>query len=100
MQANSPLQISIDPDFLRILVNEEIKKISETNIDIGTWWDLERLERETCRKRDWLKKNILLNPNFREQMKLISNECRDGRWLFRGKEMKFFLEEHFEQINK
>ncbi|MGG1649697.1 DUF771 domain-containing protein [Paenibacillus sp. NRS-1780] len=61
---------------------------------------MKRLEMETCRKRDWLLENVLLNPNFKEEMSRITNSCEGGRWMIRGSEMKSFLDKHFHYLNR
>ncbi|MNW61973.1 hypothetical protein D3C74_400700 [compost metagenome] len=61
---------------------------------------MKRLEIETCRKRDWLLENILLNPNFKKEMSQITNGCDGGRWMIRGPEMKLFLDKHFHSLNR
>lgn len=92
------IQFKIDEDYLRQLAQEELKKIISEN-NVGTWWDLKRLEQETCRKRDWLMDNVVFNPVYREQIKLIS--CKSGNgWLFNGHEMKKFLEDNFIELTK
>lgn len=99
IMTKSPLMISIDADYIHSIVKDEIEKImkSESN---GTWWDLKRLEQETCRKRGWLMENIILHPDYREQMKLISNNAISGRWMFRGQAMREFLDANFLELLK
>lgn len=99
IMTKSPLMISIDADYIHAIVKDEIEKImkSESN---GTWWDLKRLEQETCRKRGWLMENIILNPDYREQMNVISNKESGNPWLFNGQEMKKFLEINFPKLTK
>ncbi|MEK3950254.1 DUF771 domain-containing protein [Paenibacillus sp. FSL H7-0703] len=91
-------KIVIDPDFIRDLAEKEIKKTLE-GFGNGSWWDMKRLELETCRKRDWLLENILLNPNYKSEMSVITNGCDGGRWMIRGPEMSAFLDKHFHYLN-
>lgn len=97
---NSPIiQVVIDPDYVRQLAEAEVKRqMQESNS--GIWWDMKRLESETCRKRDWLIANILLNPAFKQEMRLCSNGGEGGRWMFRASEMSKFLDKNFEALNK
>lgn len=97
MQSSPVVQVIVDNEFIRELAEKEIKRIVESS---GTWWDMKRLESETCRKRDWLIENILLNPKFREEMKVISNNREGGRWMFRAGEMRSFLDKHFHHLNR
>lgn len=97
---NSPIiQVVIDPDYVRQLAEAEIKRQMKDH-GPGVWWDMKRLEAETCRKRDWLLANILLNPTFRLEMQLCSNGGEGGRWMFRSSEMMRFLDKNFEALNK
>ncbi|MCY9500045.1 DUF771 domain-containing protein [Paenibacillus larvae] len=91
------IKVEIDEELLRELAKEEVKKILEGSE--GCWWDLKRLEAETCRKRDWLIENILLNPEFKSEMNKITNKCENGRWMFKASEMKLFLEGYFHYLN-
>lgn len=99
LETQTAIQVVIDPAFVRDLAQAEIQRLININ-DLGTWWDMKRLEAETCRKRDWLIDNILLNPAFKEEMKEISNNRDGGRWMFRGPEMKSFLDRHFHHLNR
>jgi phage pi2 protein 07 len=95
---SSAIQVSIDEKFIRQLVEENVRLALEES-DIGCWWDLKRLEAETCRKRDWLIENILLNPKFKNEMSIISNKREGGRWMFKAVEMRSFLDQHFHFLN-
>lgn len=99
MSAIPAIRVSVDDEMILNIAKEEIRKILADSGE-GTWWDLKRLETETCRKRDWLIENILLNPKYREEMKAISNGCERGRWMFRGVEMRNFLDQHFHDLNR
>jgi len=97
MESSATIQVIVDHEFVRRLAKEEMQKIIE---ETGTWWDMRRLEFETCRKRDWLISNILLNPRFKSEMDQITNGCEGGRWMFKGTEMKTFLDKHFHHLNR
>lgn len=99
MAKEEVLKIIINDEFLKEFARQEVKKILWED-QHGTWWDMKRLEAETCRKRDWLIENILLNPKFREEMKVISNNREGGRWMFRAAEMRKLLNEHFHYLNR
>lgn len=99
MTPSSAIQVTIDEKFIRQLVEEKVQ-IALKESDIGCWWDLKRLEAETCRKRDWLIENILLNPEFKKEMAEISNGRESGRWMFRAAEMQKFLDRHFHYLNR
>ncbi|UNL94043.1 DUF771 domain-containing protein [Paenibacillus polymyxa] len=92
-------KVVVDQEFIRQLAEKEIKKML-AGFECGSWWDMKRLEIETCRKRDWLLENILLNPNFKQEMTQITNGCDGGRWMIRAPEMKFFLDKHFHYLNR
>ncbi|WP_233184959.1 DUF771 domain-containing protein [Paenibacillus sonchi] len=97
---NSPvIQVVIDPVFVQQLAEAEMKRLMQ-EYGPGTWWDFKRLEQETCRKRDWLLSNILLNPKYRKEMETIGNNCDGGRWMFKGAAMQRFLDEHFHDLNQ
>ncbi|MCE5168500.1 DUF771 domain-containing protein [Paenibacillus profundus] len=98
MESSPVFKVIVDQAFVQRLAKEEVIRIVE-EAGGGTWWDLKRLEAETCRKRDWLIDNILLNPKFKEEMKLISNGREGGRWMFRAAGMKAFLDKHFQELN-
>lgn len=99
MENVSLVKINIDDQVILKLAKHEIRRILSESGD-GTWWDMKRLETETCRKRDWLIENILLNPAFREEMRVISNDREGGRWMFKGAEMREFLDKHFHFLNR
>lgn len=65
------IKLLIDEEAIKNFAKQEIKRIIQSSE--GSWWDMKRLEAETCRKRDWLLANILLNPSFKQEMKLVSN---------------------------
>jgi len=92
-------KVIVDQNLVSKLAKEEISRIIGES-GSGTWWDLKRLEAETCRKRDWLIENILLNPIFKLEMNDISNKCESGRWMFKGEAMRNFLNIHFHELNK
>ncbi|MMZ48241.1 hypothetical protein D1872_99070 [compost metagenome] len=96
---NPTVQVIVDKEYVRQMAERELKLIFK-DIGEGTWWDMKRLEVETCRKRDWLLENVLLNPTFKEEMSLITNNCDGGRWMIRAKEMKVFLDKHFHYLNR
>lgn len=94
------IQIHMDEKVIKEFAKDEVKRIVLESISKSCWWDMKRLEMETCRKRDWLIENILLNPYFREEMKQISNGREGGRWMFRGEEMRIFLDRNFHHLNR
>lgn len=95
----SIFKVIIDEPLLRKIAEEEVKRLLASTVG-ASWWDMKRLEHETCRKRDWLINNILLNPSFKAEMKVISNSCEGGRWMFRAPEMRNFLDKNFELLNR
>lgn len=99
MIVSRAINITVDEEYIRELVEEKVKNIIKDS-GLGCWWDLKRLEMETCRKRDWLIENILLNPDFKEEMAQISNGRESGRWMFRAAEMQAFLDRHFHNLNR
>lgn len=99
MNSSPVIKLVIDQEFVRQLAEEEIKRLLN-GVGEGSWWDMKRLENETCRKRDWLISNILLNPQFKLEMQSISNGCEGGRWIFKAPEMKSFLDSHFHFLNR
>ncbi|MDH6673190.1 phage pi2 protein 07 [Paenibacillus sp. LBL] len=96
-EPSATVQVIVDHEFVRKLAKEEMGKILD---EAGTWWDMKRLEHETCRKRDWLISNVLLNPKFKLEMEEITNGCEGGRWMFRAILMKDFLDKHFHHLNR
>lgn len=98
MESTPLFKFIIDEVLLRRIAEDEVKRLLEESIG-SAWWDMKRLEYETCRKRDWLLANILLNPEFKNEMQYISNKCEGGRWMFRAPEMRRFLDKHFEKLN-
>lgn len=93
------IKVELDPVFVKKIAEEEMQRLLEHR-GPGVWWDMKRLEQETCRKREWLLENVLLNPAFKEEMKAITNGCVGGRWMFRGADMQRFLDEHFHDLNR
>jgi len=92
-------KIIVDDQLVKELAKEEIKKMLQGQGE-GIWWDLKRLEVETCRKRDWLLEKIILNPRYKEEMSYISNGREGGRWMFRAADMKAFLDRNFHELNR
>lgn len=99
MNTGSIIQIVVDQEYVKNVAKEQIQQILNES-GFGCWWDMKRLEAETCRKRDWLLENIILNPRYREEMNFIGNGCEGGRWMFRAAEMRQFLSKHFDNLNK
>lgn len=93
------LKVIVDEVLLWKLAKEEMRKHLERIYKSGTWWGLKHLEPETCCKRDWFIGNILLNPKFKKEMKIIFNGRENGRWMFRATTMKEFLDGHFQELN-
>gem|GEM_PF-1539619 len=93
------VKIVVDEQLVKQLAKEEIKRMLQGQTD-GIWWDMQRLEHETCRKRDWLLENVILNPKHKEEMSIISNNREGGRWMFRAAEMKGFLDRNFHNLNR
>ncbi|MEK5182157.1 DUF771 domain-containing protein [Paenibacillus odorifer] len=91
------IKLLIDEEAIKNFAKQEIKRIIQSSE--GSWWDMKRLEAETCRKRDWLLANILLNPSFKQEMKLVSNGGEGGRWMFKAHGMRQFLDQNFEVLN-
>ncbi|MCY9764806.1 DUF771 domain-containing protein [Paenibacillus alvei] len=98
MESSPLFKVVVDQEYVKQLAKEEVKRLIVESGE-GTWWDLKRLEVETCRKRDWLIENILLNPRFKDEMKLISNGRESGRWMVRAAPMRMFLDKHFHELN-
>ncbi|QDX91422.1 DUF771 domain-containing protein [Brevibacterium sp. JNUCC-42] len=92
------LTVQIDETYVKELTKLEIQKILKESRS-GCWWDLKRLEMETCRKRDWLIEKILLNPKFKRDMATISNSKDSGRWMFKAEDMRVFLNKNFHYLN-
>ncbi|MEK8132935.1 DUF771 domain-containing protein [Paenibacillus filicis] len=99
MEKHASFKIIVDESTVEKLAKDEVKRILE-GVSEGSWWDLKRLEHETCRKRDWLKEKILLNPEFKEEMSYISNGCEGGQWMFRAAAMREFLDRYFDELNR
>ncbi|MCG7410598.1 DUF771 domain-containing protein [Paenibacillus sp. ACRRX] len=93
------VQVIVDEDYIQQVATEQIRRILK-ELEIGCWWDLKRLEAETCRKRVWLLDNILLNPVYKKEMSTITNLCDGGRWIIRGDLMSKFLKDNFHELNQ
>lgn len=92
------IKLLIDEEAIKNFAKQEIKRIIQSSE--GSWWDMKRLEAETCRKRDWLLANILLNPSFKQEMKKVSNGGEGGRWMFKANGMRQFLDQNFDNLNR
>ncbi|PAD73699.1 DUF771 domain-containing protein [Paenibacillus campinasensis] len=99
MESTPIFKLIVDEGLVRELAKEEVRRLLKESGE-GIWWDMKRLEFETCRKRDWLISKILLNPRFKSEMEQITNGCEGGRWMFKGAEMKSFLDKHFHYLNR
>ncbi|MEI7027575.1 DUF771 domain-containing protein [Paenibacillus sp. y28] len=99
LQTSPIVKLVVDESLIRELAKQEIQRILAGTGE-GSWWDLKRLEFETCRKRDWLLENILLNPDYKQEMAYITNGCEGGRWMFRAAAMRKFLDENFAALNR
>lgn len=93
------VQVIVDEQYIKKIAEEQIQQILK-NSKIGCWWDMKRLEHETCRKRDWLLNNILENPLYKDEMAKITNQCDGGRWLIRADLMSQFLKDNFHNLNR
>ncbi|MCI0766157.1 DUF771 domain-containing protein [Bacillus sp. TL12] len=98
MDGTAVVNVAIDEEYVRNLAEQKVQSILE-GMGIGTWWNMERLKLETNRKYDWIAENILFNPRFQNEMKEISNNKSSGRWMFKAKEMREFLEQNFHYLN-
>lgn len=67
------------------------------DMGVGKWWTLQRLERETGHKRDWLKDHILNDSRLYQDPHPIAKFI-NGRWMFRGPEMENFLDIKFDEL--
>jgi len=99
LNSSAAIKIVVDDQYVKEIARQQIDAILSDS-SIGTWWDMKRLENETCRKRDWLIEKILLNPKYRTEMIIITNMCEGGRWIFKATEMRKFLDENFHDLNK
>ncbi|MBT2254003.1 DUF771 domain-containing protein [Priestia megaterium] len=86
------VQVIIDSSYLE---KEVERQVNERLIDmgIGTWWDMKRLQYETSRSYDWLMEYVIYDPRVRNFSKQ-----KNGRWLFKAKDMKEFLNKYFDEL--
>lgn len=90
------VQIIVDNNFLAKRVDEVVKQ-RLLDIGVGTYWTLQRLERETGHKRDWIKDHILSDPVLFREPRPVARIV-NGKWLFRGKEMAAYLDNLFDKL--
>ncbi|WP_257063498.1 DUF771 domain-containing protein [Priestia megaterium] len=86
------VQVIIDNSYLE---KEVERQVNERLIDmgIGTWWDMKRLQYETSRSYDWLMEYVIYDSRVRSFSKQ-----KNGRWLFKAKDMKEFLNKYFDEL--
>lgn len=91
--------ITIPPEFV-LVKRVEWERLNEA-ANNNDYWTIEDVYKKTGRKRDWINRNIIKNPELQHRLKDIMIEPR-GRagYLFRPKEMNELIDEHFPEIKE
>ncbi|TGA96715.1 DUF771 domain-containing protein [Sporolactobacillus shoreae] len=90
------VQVIVDNQFLAQEVDKVIgQRLSD--MGVGTYWTMQRLEYETGHKRDWIKDHILSDPALFREPRPIAKIVK-GQWLFRAKGMSEHLDKLFDQL--
>jgi phage pi2 protein 07 len=90
------VQVLVDNQFLAKEIDRVVgQRLSD--IGVGTYWTMQRLERETGHKRDWIKDHILSDPAlFRDPHPIA--KIVNGQWLFRANKMAEYLDALFDRL--
>ncbi|MFJ7756283.1 DUF771 domain-containing protein [Peribacillus muralis] len=101
-QLNVSLQIPIPAD--QVLISKvELQELKQQQLS-GVYWTMKDLERQTNKKFDWIKENILFPSRFR---KILDSEkggfvfypkSKGQTWVFQANKMAAFLDKYFQQI--
>jgi len=86
------VQVIVDNSFVEKEVKHQVNE-RLTDMGIGTWWDMKRLQFETSRSYDWLMEYVVCDPRVQKFAKQKNN-----RWLFDAKRMKEFLNTFYEEL--
>lgn len=90
------------PDDMRLVP----KNASKNDSLIGRTWRMKEL-REWCGNKDekWIRKNILANPKYRDELKEMEHERTlvwsngpGSPWRFKASVMAAFLDKHWEEL--
>lgn len=93
---NPVVEVVVDNGFVEKVTKEKVdEKLSD--MGVGTWWSMKRLEYETSRGYDWIRENILYDPRLHKPGKEIAKQM-GTRWMFKGPEMREFLNKYFNEI--
>lgn len=86
------VQVIVDDHYLQKEVTRQVNE-RLSDMGIGTWWDMKRLQYETSRSYDWLMEYVVTDTRVQAFAKQKNN-----RWLFKAKEMKEFLNTFYEEL--
>lgn len=86
------VQVIVDNNYIEKEVTHQVNE-RLTDMGIGTWWDMKRLQYETSRSYDWLMEYVVCDPRVQKFAKQKNN-----RWLFDAKRMKEFLNTFYEEL--
>ncbi len=98
MNQTLDIQIKIPDDHV-LITKENYQHFLEQQL-IGRSWNMKQLEEHTNRSGQWLRKNILEVPDFRDELsEFVSFPQRQGQaWKFGALKMSQWLEENQELI--
>ncbi|MCM3223360.1 DUF771 domain-containing protein [Bacillus cereus] len=86
------VQVIVDSAYLQKEVTRQVNE-RLTDMGIGTWWDMKRLQYETSRSYDWLMEYVVCDPRVQKFAKQKNN-----RWLFDAKRMQEFLNTFYDEL--
>lgn len=92
------VQIKI-PDDLVLITKSTHEELLEQDL-IGRTWNMKQLEERTNRSAQWLRRNILEVPEFKDEIKEFVQfpEINGQPWKFGALRMSRWLEENQELI--
>lgn len=103
LNVTMPVQI---PDDYKLIEKSEYDELKASE-DLGRLWKTDDLRKWLGnRSFEWIKKRILYNPRLSreyEKMKrdkyIIEAKDKGGRWQFKAKEMKDFIDRNWDLID-
>lgn len=84
---------------------ETLKAKLEDEILSGRWWSMKDLEERINKSYEWIRRNILDPPHFKEILDIENGGFvfypeKGKTWAFQAREMARFLDDNFSSIYK
>lgn len=98
------VELSIDIPEEYILISKVEYEELKSNELHGVYWSMKDLEKRVGKKREWIEKNILYPPHFKNILDSRTGgfvyypEARGQNWMFQATKMAEFLDKKFHRI--